>query len=147
MKGKGLTFIGWYLLLILFLVFSLLSLTGCKTVKYVEVEKIKTDTAYITKQQRDSIWMHDSIYIHEYVKNDTQYIERTKWHTKYVERLQVDTLYKATHDTIPAPYPVERQLTFSEKVRLDFGGYAIAFCFIFIILIIYKLITILRKRA
>ena len=83
--------------------FATLMLLGCTTTKYVEVERIKTDTIYQKQLQLDSIWLHDSIYFSE--KGDTIRIE--KWHTKYVERLRVDTCYIATHDTIPKPYPVE----------------------------------------
>lgn len=83
--------------------FATLMLLGCTTTKYVEVERIKTDTIYQKQLQLDSIWLHDSIYFSE--KGDTIRIET--WHTKYVERLRVDTCYIATHDTIPKPYPVE----------------------------------------
>ena len=91
-------------------VVAVLLLTGCRSVKYVEVDKVRTDTTYITKQQRDSIWLHDSLYIHEYTKGDTVYLERTKWHTRYVEKVLRDTLYRATHDTIPVPYPVVKEV-------------------------------------
>ena len=37
-----------------------------------------TDTDYITKQQRDSFYLHDSIHIKE--RGDTVWIER--WHTR-----------------------------------------------------------------
>ena len=95
---------------LLFLILAGALLTGCRSVKYVEVEKVRTDTTYITKQQRDSIWLHDSLYIHEYSKGDTVYLERTKWHTRYVEKVLRDTLYRATHDTIPVPYPVVKEV-------------------------------------
>lgn len=78
-------------------------LTSCTTTeRVVTVEKVKTDTTYITKHQRDSVWLHDSIRVSE--KGDTIRIE--KWHTKYIEREVHDTLYRAKHDSIPVPYPV-----------------------------------------
>ena len=77
-------------------------LTSCTATKYVEVEKVRTDTTYITKWQKDSVWLHDSIHVKE--RGDTVLVE--KWHTKYVENQVHDTTYVATHDTIPAPYPV-----------------------------------------
>ena len=83
-------------------VFGLLLLTGCTTTKYVPVETVRTDTLKVTKYKRDSIHVHDSIRVTE--KGDTMLIE--KWHTKFVEREVHDTLYQATHDTIPQPYPV-----------------------------------------
>ena len=85
---------------------SLWFLTSCTTTKVVTVEKVKTDTTYITKQQRDSIWLHDSIHVTE--RGDTIRIE--KWHTKYIEREVHDTLYRAKVDSIPVPYEVIKEV-------------------------------------
>ena len=77
-------------------------LFGCTTTKYVPVIEHRTDTVRITQQQRDSIYLHDSIRVSE--KGDTGTIDR--WHTKYIERTSHDTIYQATHDSIPVPYKV-----------------------------------------
>ena len=45
---------------------------GCKT-KVVTVEKVRTDTKYVTKLQRDSIHIHDSIFVNQWQKGDTVY--------------------------------------------------------------------------
>lgn len=79
-------------------------LTACTTTKVVEVERVRTDTTYITKWQHDSIWLHDSIRIAE--KGDSVIIE--SWHTKYVEKLRYDTIYQSKTDSILVPYPVEK---------------------------------------
>lgn len=96
---------------------------GCKTKeRVVTVEKVRNDTTYITKHQRDSVWLHDSIHVTE--KGDTIRIER--WHTKYIEKATHDTLYQATHDTIPQPYPVEklveRELSWWQQTRLHLAN-------------------------
>lgn len=99
----------------------LLLFTGCKQIEYVTVEKVRTDTTYITKHQRDSVWLHDSIMVSE--KGDTIRIE--KWHTKYIEKVSHDTTYVATHDTIPKPYPVttyvEKKLSWIQKSLIFVG--------------------------
>ena len=109
---------------ILVLLFSLL-LVGCKQTEYVTVEKVSHDTTYITKHQRDSVWLHDSTYIHE--KGDTLLIE--KWHTKYREKIVHDTTYISKCDTVPVPYPVkeyvEKKLNFFQKMTMSIGGIAI----------------------
>lgn len=96
-------------------------LTSCTTTKYVTVEKIKNDTTYITKFQRDSIWLHDSIKVTE--KGDTIKIE--KWHTKYVEKEVHDTLYQSKTDSIPVPYPVEKyvekKLSWFQQTLINMG--------------------------
>lgn len=81
-------------------------LSSCTTTKYVTVEKIKHDTTYVSKLQRDSIWLHDSIMVSE--KGDTVKIE--KWHTKYVSKEVHDTTYISKRDTIPQPYPVVKMV-------------------------------------
>lgn len=81
-------------------------LCSCTTTKVVTVEKVRTDTTYITKQQRDSIWLHDSIHVTE--RGDTIRIER--WHTKYIEREVHDTVYRAKTDSIPVPYEVVKEV-------------------------------------
>ena len=100
-----------------------LLMAGCKTKeKVVTVEKVRNDTTYITKHQRDSVWLHDSIHVTE--KGDTIRIER--WHTKYVEKATHDTLYQATHDSIPQPYPVEklveRELSWWQQTRIHLAN-------------------------
>ena len=81
-------------------------LTSCTTTRVVTVERVKNDTTYITKQQRDSIWLHDSIHVSE--RGDTIRIE--KWYTKYIERGVHDTLYRAKTDSIPVPYEVIKEV-------------------------------------
>ena len=97
-------------------------LSSCSTTKVVEVEKVRTDTTYITKWKRDSVWLHDSIQVTE--KGDTVRIERR--HTKYVEKQVHDTTYVATHDTIPQPYEVVKEvpaeLSWWQRVRLWLGN-------------------------
>ena len=98
-------------------------LVGCKTKeRVVTVEKVRNDTTYVTKHQRDSIWLHDSIHVTE--KGDTIRIER--WHTKYVEKATHDTLYQHKTDSVPVPYPVEklveRELTWWQQTRLHLAN-------------------------
>ena len=62
-----------------------LLLCGCKSIEYVPVvqKETHTDSIYLTKVQRDSIWLHDSIRVE--ARNDTVRVDR--WHTKYVETI------------------------------------------------------------
>ena len=107
-------------------------LTSCTTTKVVTVEKVKTDTTYITKQQRDSIWLHDSIHVTE--RGDTIRIER--WHTKYIEREVHDTLYRAKTDSIPVPYEVVKEVprksTWFERIMFCTGIISILCLILFV---------------
>ena len=82
-----------------------LLMCSCKSIEYVPVieKEVHHDSIYFTQLQRDSIWLHDSIRVE--AKNDTIKIE--KWHTKYIEKLRVDTTYIAKTDTVPVPYEVK----------------------------------------
>ena len=97
-------------------------LAGCKTREFVELERILRDTTYITKELRDSVFLHDSVSVKE--RGDTVFVER--WHTKFRERLRTDTVYRSRTDTVPVPYPVEklveRQLTWWQRLRLGLGS-------------------------
>lgn len=114
----------WSLVLsiVTFAIVSVLLLTSCTTTKVVEVDRVKTDTTYITKWQRDSVWLHDSIRVRE--KGDSVWIER--WHTKFVDREVHDTLYQAKTDSIPVPYEVIKEvpaeLSGWQKLRLWLGN-------------------------
>lgn len=98
------------------------TLTGCTSVRYVPVESVTHDSIYISRVERDSIHVHDSIYMEVVSKADTVY--QTKYVQKVVYRdaLRTDTMIVERVDTIRLPYPVERQLSKWEKIKLDFGG-------------------------
>lgn len=102
-----------------------LALCGCKQTEYVTVEKVRTDTTYVTKWHRDSVWLHDSVLVRE--KGDSVLIE--KWHTKYIETIRTDTTYVATHDTVPAPFPqteyVEKELSWWQRLRIILGNFVL----------------------
>ena len=95
---------------------------SCKSVEYVFVPQTHTDTLIVTKVQHDSIYINDSTVITE--KGDTVTIE--KWHTKYVEKQVHDTTYVSKTDTIPQPYPVEKEvpaeLTWWQQTRLHIAN-------------------------
>ena len=72
---------------------------GCSP-KVTEHIIVKTDTVFQQQIRYDSIFKHDSIYLHEWSNGETIYIERTKWHTLYKEVLRVDTTYVSHTDTL-----------------------------------------------
>lgn len=112
-----------YLVAVLLLLIALIC-GGCSTTKYVPVETIKRDTVYQSKIEHDSVYLHDSVYVKEWQKGDTIYRDRDRWHTKYVEKEVHDTLYQSKTDSIAVPYPVEKELTWWEKKKIEFGELA-----------------------
>lgn len=114
-------------------------LTGCKSVQYVPVPEYHTDSIYLTKVQFDSIWQRDSIYVKEYMRGDTVYLEHTKWHTKYKEVAVHDTSYIERIDSVSVPVPVERKLTARERIYMKIGEYSIYGIFAIVILYAIRL--------
>ena len=109
-------------------------LAGCTTTRYVEVEKVHHDSIYITKLQKDSIYLHDSVWVEK--SGDTILIQ--KWRTKYIEKQIHDTTYVAKRDTIPQPYPqevyIEKKLNWLQRTLMYAGGFSICAIIIFLII-------------
>ena len=96
-------------------------LAGCRAVRYVPVETVRTDSVYLNRVQRDSVARYDSIHVRE--KGDTVTVERYKY--VYRDRWRTDTVYVERRDSVPVPCPVERGLTRWERVKLEAGGWAV----------------------
>lgn len=114
-------------------------IAGCTTTKYVPVPEYHTDTLRITKYERDSIYVHDSTLIRE--KGDTVLIER--WHTRWRDRWQYDTIYVAKTDSIPYPVEVTKEvpaeLTWWQQARMHVGGVVIWLALIILLIYVFKL--------
>lgn len=101
-------------------------MAGCspKTV-YVPQERVvmQTDTVYSAKVRVDSVFMRDSVAVMQ--RGDTVFITRHRDRYRYRDR--TDTVYQSVIDSVnvSVPYPVERELTPWEKVKMDAGGWAI----------------------
>ena len=118
-------------------------LTGCKSVQYVPVETVRTDSVYIDRYQHDSIYQRDSIFVNRWTAGDTVYQDKVVWKYVYRDKVVYDTVAILRSDTVRVPYPVERRLSTWEEVRLNVGGWAIGAVIIFILIvvgiIVYKL--------
>ena len=99
----------------LFLLLILL-LCGCRT-EYVPLETVKYDSLMITKLMRDSVYVRDSVYLK--VKGDTIFKNKDRY--VYVYKNIVDTFYMEKIRKKEVPVPVERKLTWWERVKLDYA--------------------------
>ena len=101
-------------------------LTSCKSHEPTIVERVRTDTVRITQQQRDSIYLRDSIFVNQWQSGDTIFQIRDRWHTQYVMKERTDTFYKARVDSVPVPYPVIKkvpaELTWWQQCRLHLAN-------------------------
>ena len=126
---------------IVVMILSAVVMVSCKTKEYVTVPVHHTDTLRLTQHHRDSIYLHDSTFVREFVQGDTVRIITEMWHTKYRDRLKTDTLYRSRTDSVPVPYPVVKEvkkpLNFFEKAMMGTGIASIV-GLIFYIFILFK---------
>ncbi len=109
-------------------------LSSCRT-QYIPVETVKTEYRTRDSIRYDSIYHRDSVYVT--VKGDTVYEYKYKYLYKYQYINKTDTLIKT--DSIPIPYPVEKQLSKWQKFKLDFGGVAMLIAIMIVIIILKNL--------
>lgn len=118
------------------------AICSCRSVKYVPVETVRTDSIYINQVRRDSIYRHDSIYIRE--KGDTVWVEKYKY--IYRDRIVHDTMYINRTDSIRVPYLVEKELNRWQQMKLELGGWAFGIIIAFALIIVGWLVYRSRKK-
>ena len=90
-------------------------LPGCSP-KIVERVVYQHDTT--TVHHRDSIFTKDSIYIREWMKGDTVYIEKYKDRYFYKDRWRDSISIKEVHDTTLVEKKVEKPLSPMQKAKI-----------------------------
>lgn len=100
-------------------------LTGCKPVQYVPVETVRTDSVYIDRFQRDSIYQRDSVFVNRWMAGDTVFVDKVVTKYKYKDRWRYDTVAVVRTDSVRVPYPVEKQLTKWEEFKHGFQWFFI----------------------
>lgn len=110
---------------------SAMLLTACRTTQTMT----DTNANHVTNNiQRDSIYLHDSIFVH--IRADTVYLE--KWHTRWRDRETVKT------DTITL---TETKTEMVEKPYVpSFYKYCAAFAILFVLYWLVKLALYIAKR-
>lgn len=107
------------------MVAAMVLLTGCKTIEYVPVETVRTDTVKIAHIVTDSVFVekHDSVV--SYVKGDTVTIEKWHWRDRWRDKVSHDTIYQSKRDTVTVeavPRHTEK-LTKWQKTRIKIANW------------------------
>lgn len=119
----------------------LMTLAGCRSVRYVPVTEYRD--RYVSKTdsfiKTDSVYLHDSVTV--FAKGDTVYISKTRFkdRLKYIYNAKTDTV--TVHDSIPYPVKVEVEERQSaiDKVFVLLGKMAGILLVVFTVLIVYNL--------
>ena len=112
---------------------------GCKPYKVAQRETVIKDSLYIVQRMIDRVLIRDSVY--ERHVHDTVYKYKERETVRYLSLR--DTLYIEKRDSVSVPYPVERQLTKWEAVRMRLGDILLI---IVNIGLIYVVIWLIRRR-
>lgn len=130
-------------LIIPYIILSLLA--GCKSVQYVPVETVRTDSIYVDRYQRDSIYQRDSVFVNRWIAGDTIYQDKVVWKYVYRDMVKYDTVATLRSDTINVPYPVECKLSKWEQLKLNVGGWAISIIIIIVLIVMGCMVYKLKK--
>lgn len=97
------------------------TLSGCTSTRYVPVETVRTEYKDKVREVHTTDSVVDTRFV--FVKGDTviDYRDRVKWRDRYIH----DTCTVVKTDSIAVPYPVERELTWWQQTKMDFGGMAL----------------------
>lgn len=138
---KGYRFLLSYVLAVI-VFFALLLLSGCTTTKYIPVERTRTE--YVNKTDtftiKDTVRSERNTIIREARPEDSllllQYGIRLKDNERMLLFLQnqlereksesSEVVHDTTivRDTIPVPYPVEKELSWWDEKKIEFGELA-----------------------
>lgn len=122
----------WYHYLILLLVMYFFC--ECRT-EYIPIESVRYDSLMIEKLMRDSVFVRDSVYLME--KGETVYQYKDKY--VYVYKIRVDTFYMEKIREVEVPVPVERKLSWWERIKMEYTEIVIS------VFIAVALVYALRK--
>lgn len=130
------------IIILLLCVLFLAVCSSCSRVQYVPVESVRTDSVKILQQIRDSIYVHDSVFVKS--QGDTVYINRYRY--KYLDKVRIDTMYVIHVDSVRVPYPVERKLNRWERAKQEVGSIAMGIVILAIGLIIIRFILLKNDK-
>lgn len=98
---------------------------SCTRTVYTPVESttVRTDTLYRAVVRVDTVLQRDSVTVMQ--RGDTVMV--TRFRDRYRVKLHTDTVREVSVDSVrvAVPYPVEKELTRWEQVKMDFGGMAL----------------------
>lgn len=111
-------------------------MVGCRTLPEPVAVRVERDSIYLSRVERDSVFVRDSVLIRE--KGDTVY--RDRWRVEYRERVLRDTAYIGKSDTLIITKVVEvaTPLSWWERTRMAAGDVALLGLVVLLIYLILR---------
>ena len=120
-------------------------LFGCTTMRYVPVPSVSVDSVYVDRWLRDSVYLHDSVFVNRYSKGDTVFVDKVVTRYKYKDRLRHDTVAVVRVDSVRVPYPIEKDLGWWEKTKIGVFPILIGMIAVLAFVVVW-LVKKLRKK-
>ena len=79
---------------------SVVLLVGCTTTRYMPVPSVSVDSVYVDRFHRDSVYLHDSVFVNQYSKGDTVFVDKVVTKYKYKDRWRYDTVAVVRADSV-----------------------------------------------
>lgn len=116
-------------------------LSSCRT-QYVPVETVRTEYKTRDSIRYDSIYQRDSVYM--LVNGDTVYLYKYKYLYRYLTINKTDTVIKV--DSVQVPYPVEKQLSRWQSLKMELGGWAFGVITVFALIVVGWLVYRIKRK-
>jgi hypothetical protein len=100
------------------------------------IEKVRTEYITETVHHRDTTYSRDSVYIREWMKGDTVFVDRFRDRYIYRDRWRDSVRVEEKHDTTTVQVKVDKPLSFVQKAKIRafwplFGAVLACLAFIF----------------
>lgn len=120
-------------------------LFGCTTTRYVPVPSVSVDSVYVDRWLRDSVYLHDSVFVNQWTQGDTVFVDKVVTRYKYKDRLRHDTVAVVRVDSVRVPYPIEKDLGWWEKTKIGVFPILIGMIAVLAFIVVW-LVKKLRKK-
>ena len=110
------------------------------------IEKVRTEYITETVHHRDTTYSRDSIYIREWMKGDTVYLDRYRDRYIYRDRWKDSVKVVEVHDTTAVQVKVDKPLSWSQKAKIGAFWYILAGLILSLAWIFRKPVLAILKR-
>lgn len=110
------------------------------------IEKVRTEYITETVHHRDTTYSRDSIYIREWMKGDTVYLDRYRDRYIYRDRWKDSVKVVEVHDTTAVQVKVDKPLSWSQKAKIGAFWYILAGLVLSLAWIFRKPVLAILKR-